>query len=184
MDPNLAEASQKLQDALEHLQHELAAIRAGRAHPSLIEDIPVKAYGTTMKLVELGTISAPSSNLLTVQIWDASLVQDIIKAIQEANLGLNPSAEGQLVRLPLPPLTAERRTEFIKLANTKVEEAKIEIRQIRQETRQDWEKQMEESLFGEDEFDRRTKLLQEMIDKFVDLAQELGKKKEEELSEV
>lgn len=184
MDPVLTEASQRIQAAIDHLKRGLSTIRAGRANPSLIEDLHISVYGSRMKLVELGTISAPQPSLLTVQVWDASIVFDIIKAIQEANLGLNPSSEGQVIRLPIPPLTAERREEFIKLAHQKMEEAKIEVRQIRQEIRGDWEKAQENGEFGEDEFNRRSKLLQEMVDKAGSQVDELGKIKGEELVQV
>lgn len=184
MDPVLTEASQRVQSAIDHLKRELSAIRAGRANPSLIEELPVSVYGSRMKLVELGTISAPQPTLLTVQVWDASAVQDIVKAIQEANLGLNPSAEGQTIRLPIPPLTAERREEFIKMAHTKMEEAKIEVRQIRQEIREDWEREKDAGDFGEDELQRRSKLLQDLVDKAGGQIEELVKVKEEELQQV
>lgn len=181
MDPVLQEANQRIQAAIEHVKRELATIRAGRANPTFIENLPVSVYGSKMKLVELGTISAPQPTLLTVQLWDASVVQDVVKAIQEANLGLNPSTDGQLIRLPIPPLTAERREEFIKLAHQKMEQTRIEIRQIRQDIRSDWQKQQEAGEFGEDEFGRRSKLLQELIDKAGEQVEELGKAKEEEL---
>lgn len=184
MESFLTEANQKIQAALDHLKRDLSTIRAGRANPSLIEEVPVNVYGSRMKLMEVGTISAPQPSLLTVQIWDASVVNDVLKALQEANLGLNPSAEGQIIRLPIPPLTAQRREEFIKLAHIKMEETKVELRQIRQEARETWEKQQKEGEYGEDELDRRNKLLQEMMDKTVGQVDELGKEKEAELSQV
>src|SRR5690349_20988196 len=116
MDPSLSEANQKITQTLEHLQKELASIRAGRANPSLLEEIPVTAYGSRMKMMEVGTISAPQPTLLTVQVWDAGVVKDVEKAIQEAQLGLNPSTEGNTVRVPIPPLNEERRKEFVKVA--------------------------------------------------------------------
>lgn len=184
MDPVLQEASQKIQAAVDHYKHELAAIRAGRANPSLIEDIRVESYGTILKLAEVGTISAPQPSLLTVQIWDASIMQNVIKAIQEANLGLNPSFEGQIIRLPIPPLTSERRMELIKIVHQKKEEAKINFRQIRQDIRANWQLQQEKDEFGEDEFQRREKILQELIDKLSSQLDNLGKNKEEELTKL
>ena len=160
---------------------EITAIRAGRANPSMVENVPVIVYGSTMKLLELGTISAPQPSLLTVQIWDASILENVIKAIQEANLGLNPSNEGTLIRLPIPALTAERREEFIKLLHQKMELAKVEIRQIRQDFRNEWKKQSEAGEFSEDEFFRREKLLQELVDKRIIEVDELGKDKQTEL---
>lgn len=182
MDPVLAEVNKRIQGALEHLKTELAGIRAGRANPSLIENVPVTVYGARMKLVEVGTIASPQPTLLTVQVWDASAVQDVVKAIQEANLGLNPSTEGQLIRLPIPPLSEERRQEFIKLAHQKMEAARVAIRQIRQDVRADWDKQLKAGEFGEDEFERLSKLLQELVDISHGEIDTLGKAKEEELT--
>ncbi|MCL5784798.1 MAG: ribosome recycling factor [Patescibacteria group bacterium] len=184
MDPVLTEPNQKIEAALNHFKVEIAGIRAGRANPSLIENIPVEAYGSRMKLNEVGNISVPQPSLLTVQVWDASVLDKVIKAIQEANLGLNPSNEGTLIRLPIPPLTTERREEFIKLLHKKVEEAHVSIRQIRQDFRNEWKKQSEEGQFGEDEFFRREKILQELIDKKTAEIEELAKVKEEELTQI
>ena len=140
MDPVLTEVNQKIEAARHHFKMEIVGIRAGRANPSLIENIPVEAYGGRMKLIEVGNISAPQPTLLTVQVWDASILENVIKAIQEANLGLNPSNEGTLIRLPIPPLTSERREEFTKLLHQKVEQARVEIRQIRQDFRNEWKR--------------------------------------------
>lgn len=182
MDPVLAEANQRIDNALMHLQKELSSIRAGRANPSLIEEIPVSVYGTKMKLVEVGTIGAPQPNLLTVSVWDASIVKDVEKSILESNIGLNPSIDGSVIRLPIPALTEERRGEYVKLANQKGEGAKVEIRQIRADMRKNWESQKVE--IGEDEVQRREKILQELIDKSVAIVDEYVKAKEEELRQV
>lgn len=184
MDQALSDASQKIEGALNHLQTELTGIRAGRANPSLVENIPVDAYGGKMKLVELGTISAPQSSLLTIQVWDSAIVNDVIKAIQTSGLGLNPSNEGNVVRLPIPPLTEERRQEFIKLLHQKLEQTRVSIRQVRQEERELWELQKNSGEFGEDELFRREKILQELIDKKMQELEELSQKKEEELTQL
>lgn len=184
MDPVLQEPNQKIDNALIHLKRELSTIRAGRANPTLIENIPVNVYGSQMKLVELGTISAPQPSLLTVQVWDATIVSDVEKAILEANLGLNPSNDGSLIRLPIPPLTEERRQEFIKLAHQKGEAAKVEIRRVRAEERDKWSKAKELGEYGEDELDRREKLLQMLIDKSAAAVDELVDEKEQELKQV
>lgn len=184
MDPALAETNQKVDNTLTFLQRELSAIRAGRANPSLVEDISVDAYGSKMKIVELGTISAPQSSLIIIQVWDATIIKDVQKAIMESNLGINPSVEGNVIRLPIPPLTEERREEFIKLVNQKGELAKVEIRRIRASQRDDWDKQKSEENWGEDELDRREKLLQNLIDKVVARIDELVKTKEEELRQI
>lgn len=184
MDPVLTEANQKIEAALHHFKMEIAGIRAGRANPALVENVPVSVYSSTMKLVELGTISAPQPTLLTIQVWDASILDNVIKAIQEANLGLNPSNEGNLIRLPIPSLTAERREEFIKILHQKIENARVEIRQIRHDFRNEWKKEQEEGQYGEDEFFRREKMLQEMVDKKIGEVESLGKAKEEELVQI
>ncbi|MBI2315335.1 ribosome recycling factor [Candidatus Daviesbacteria bacterium] len=184
MDPILTDPNAKIDAVLHHFKVEIAGIRAGRANPSLIENIPVLAYGSKMKLSEVGNISAPQPTLLTVQVWDVSVLDNVIKAIQEANLGLNPSNEGTLIRLPIPPLTSERREEFIKLLHKKIEEAHVSIRQIRQDFRNAWKKESDEGQFGEDEFFRREKILQELIDKKIAEIEQLGKAKEEELTQI
>ena len=181
MDSVLQEANQKIQYSLDYFKQELSGIRAGRANPSLIENIPVEAYGSRMKLVELGTISAPQPSLLTVQIWDVSLVTNVIKAIQESALGLNPGNDGQVIRLSIPPLTAERREEFTKLVHKKMEEIRVEIRQIRQDIRAGWVKNKDAGEISEDELFRREKLLQDFIDKKMTEIESLAKIKEEEL---
>ena len=184
MDPVLQEPNKSIDNALIHLKRELSTIRAGRANPTLIENIPVPAYGSSMKLVELGTISAPQPSLLTVQVWDASLSNDIQKAIIAANLGLNPASDGQLIRIPIPTLTEERREEFVKLAHQKGEMGKVEIRRVRAEERETWDKEKEAGNYGEDEFDRREKLLQALIDKSIAMVDKMVDEKEQELRQV
>lgn len=184
MDPVLNQAYTKIQSALDHLKRELSSIRAGRANPSLIEELPVKAYGATMKLMEVGTISAPQSSLLTIQVWDISLVKEVQKAILESSLGLNPAVDGQSIRLPIPPLSEERREEFVKVSHLKGEEAKVSIRQIRAEERDNWQNEKESRDIGEDELFRREKLLQDLIDKQVLQIDEHVKIKEEELRQI
>lgn len=184
MDSAVTEATKKIEDAMHHFKAEIAGIRAGRANPGLIENIPVEVYGGRMKLMEVGNIAAPQPTLLTIQIWDASILQNVIKSIQSANLGLNPSNEGTLIRLPIPPLTAERREEFIKILHQKMEEARVQIRQVRQEERNVWKGKMDGGEIGEDELFRREKFLQEMIDKHMIEIENLGKAKEEELIQI
>ena len=184
MDPFLTPVSEKIESSIHHFKVEISGIRAGRANPALIENIPIEAYGGRMKLIELGNISAPQPSLLTVQLWDASILQTVLKGIQDANIGLNPSNDGSLIRLPIPPLTQERREEFIKILHTKIEDAKVAIRAVRQDFRNDWKSQEENGTISEDEFNRREKMLQELIDKKIVEVEELGKAKEEELTQI
>lgn len=184
MDSTLTESNQKIEEAVHHFKVEISGIRAGRANPAFIENIPVEVYGTKMKLMEVGNISAPQPSLLTVQLWDASVLQSVLKGIQEANLGLNPSNDGTLIRLPIPPLTTERREEFIKILHQKMEEGRVAIRQVRQDFRNDWKKESEDGKISEDEFMRREKLLQDLIDKTILVIEKLGKDKQQELTEI
>ncbi len=184
MDPTLSDPNQKIDEALHHFKVAISGIRAGRANPAFIENIPVEAYGGRMKLMEVGNISAPQPSLLTVQVWDETILQNVLKGIMEANLGLNPSNDGTLIRLPIPALTAERRAEFIKILHQKMEEGKVAIRQIRQEIRNDWKKQTDDGTISEDEFLRREKFLQESIDKKILEIESLGKTKQEELTQI
>lgn len=184
MDPELIEFATNIQNALDHLTKELSSIRAGRANPSLLEEIPINAYGAQMKIMEVGTISAPQPSLLTVLVWDAGLTKDVEKAITSANLGLNPSTEGQTVRVPIPPLTEERRREFVKVAHVKGEEAKISIRQHRQEQKDEWVEEKNSGAIGEDELARCEKLMQEVVDKANAEVETLVKEKEAALMQV
>ncbi len=184
MEPFLQETNTKIQNTLSHLKQELASIRAGRANPSLIENIPVLVYGGQMKLLEVGTISAPQSSLLQVFVWDVSIIKDVEKSLLEANLGINPAVDGQVIRLPIPPLTEERREEFVRLASQKGEEGKVAIRQIRADEKRKWEQALKSDEFGEDELNRREKILQGLVDKSVAQIEELVKAKEEELTQI
>lgn len=184
MDTELIEFATKIQDSLDHLKKELSSIRAGRANPSLLEDIPINAYGAQMKLMEVGTITTPQFSLLTVHVWDPGLVKDVEKAIMTAGLGLNPSTEGQTVRVPIPPLTEERRREFVKIAHVKGEEAKISIRQHRQEQKDEWAKAKVAGEIGEDELFRREKLMQDIVEKANAEVDGLIKQKEADLMQV
>lgn len=184
MESFLQVANDKLQQVVEHLKKELSSIRAGRANPAMIEDLSVSAYGSKMKLMELTTIASPQPSLLTIQVWDVSVIPSIEKAILESSLGLNPSTEGQTIRLNIPPLTEERREEFVKVAHLKGEEARIQIRQIRGAERDKWTSEKLSGQIGDDELRRREKLLQDMVDKVsLDIA-ELASSKVEELKTI
>lgn len=184
MDSLLSDVYQKIDQALGHLKRGLASIRAGRANPSLIEEVPVEAYANRMKLMEVGTISAPQPTLLAIQVWDASVVKAVEKAILESNLGLSPAVDGQTIRLSIPPLSQERREEFVKLAHQKGEAARVEIRQFRQLQREAWEATQETGEFGEDELHRRYNLLQDLINKSMEQVESLVEAKVEELRQV
>ena len=184
MDPSAADANEKIQLALEYLRKELSGIRAGRANPQLLEEIPVFAYGTWMKMMEVGTIAAPQPTLLTVTAWDGSVIKDIEKAIRDSNLGLNPSVDGTTIRVAIPPLTEERRAEYVKVAKNKGEETKVDIRKVRQDQRSDWDQDKKDGSIGEDEHARLEKQLQDIVDKCTMMVDEMVKEKEADLMQV
>lgn len=184
MDPVLNEVNLKLKNSLDHLHKELSSIRAGRANPAILEDIPVMAYGSRMKMMEVGTIAAPQPNLLTIQVWDHSVIRDVEKAILESNLGFTPAVDGQIIRISLPALTAERREEFVKVAHNKGEECRVSIRQARQEQKEVWHKQKEAGEISEDDFFRFEKHMQEMVENANAEVDNMVKAKEADLREI
>lgn len=149
---------------LSHYQHELAGIRTGRAMPSLLEDLHADYYGTPTPLNQLATITAPEPMLLHVQVWDAAVIPEVEKSIRSSQLGLNPVVDGQLIRVPLPQLTEERRQELIKIAKQKAEAARVSIRSVREEAMKDIKGQETEGAISEDEADIARKSLQKSVD--------------------
>lgn len=178
---NLSEARQKCTDAVTHLKSELAQIRTGRATPGLISDIPVDAYGTKMMVKELAQISTPEPTILLISPWDKSIITNITGGIVKANLGFNPVIDGDLIRIVIPPMTAERRQQFIRQMHTTLEKYRVEIRQIRHEFIEDLRSREGAS---EDEQKRQQKEIQELHDEFIEAIEVAGKSKEEELKEI
>lgn len=127
------ELSRRMDGALETLRREFAGLRTGRASPALLEPVRVDAYGSEMPITQVGTIGVPEPRMITVQVWDRSLVSSVEKAIRDSGLGLNPSADGQLVRVPIPLLTEERRTELARAAGRYAEGAKVAVRGVRRD---------------------------------------------------
>lgn len=122
----------RVDEAINHLDHELTGIRTGRANPALIENLPVSAYGTSSQLQQLASVQVPEARLLIVQPWDPQLIQEISKAISQSSLGINPVVDGKIIRLPFPPMTAERRDQLSQVVRAKGEEAKISVRHSRE----------------------------------------------------
>jgi len=180
----LEEARAKMQKTVDFLRGELAQIRSGRATPSILENVPITAYGTKMKIIELAQISSPDPRQLVISPWDKTIIGDIAKGIQNANLGLNPIVDQDIIRVQIPPLTEERRREFIKILHQKLEMARISIRSIRRESLSLLKRQKEAGEIGEDEEERLEKQLQDLVDEFIEEVEVLGEHKEEELMEV
>lgn len=181
---DLATARASMQDAITHLKGELAQIRTGRANAALVSDIPVDAYNTKMMVKELAQITAPEATVLLVSPWDKSIITNIVGGIAKANVGLNPVVDGDLIRIVIPPLTTERRDQFIKQMHVTLEKYRVEIRQIRQEAREDLKSQKESGAIGEDEEKRQGEQLQKLHDEYIEVIEVAGKVKEEELRQV
>lgn len=182
-EPSLRE---KMAKALGVLQADIGAIRTGRATPSLVENIVVPAYGGTqmLKVLEVATITAPDPSQIIISPWDKSIIGDIKKGILGANVGMNPSIDGEVIRIVVPPLTTEDREKYVKLLSTKLEAAKVTIRQIRGDVMHDLKGKFEKKEITEDEKFSSEKKLQEITDEFVAKVEEMGKKKEVELLQI
>lgn len=180
----LVELNSDMEKSVEGLSHEMASIRTGRASPALVEDIPVEYHGALLPLKQLGNISIPESTLIAVQPWDRSALRAIEKAIQKANLGLNPSNDGNVIRLPIPPLTEERRIELAKMVWKRVEERKIAIRNIRRDYIAKLRQMEKNKEISQDELNATLKKVDELTDAFIEKCSELGRAKEKEIKEL
>lgn len=180
----LAEAEEHMEKSLDWLRHELNSIRAGRASPTMIENIRVEYYGSQTPLNQIASISAPQHDLLIVQPWDRSALEAVEKGIMTANMGLNPSNDGTLIRIPVPPLSEERRKDLVKTAKARGEEAKIGIRNIRRDVKDKIKKVVEEEHISEDMEYEGEERLQEITDQYTDAVDQLIERKEGEIMEV
>lgn len=180
----LKEAEIRMSKAVEALREDLKAIRTGRASPALVERLRVNYYDTPTPLNQLAAISAPEPRLLVIRPWDPSVLAEIEKAILKSDLGLTPSNDGTLIRLPIPRLTEERRRELSKVVGRRVEEGHIAIRNIRRDVQEDLRSFEKEKLITEDELEKGREKLQELHDKYIAQMDELGKAKQQEIMEV
>jgi ribosome recycling factor len=178
-----ASVRQKMQKAIDTLAADIATIRTGRAAPSLIENLTVAVYGGTQKLriLELASISTPDPQTLVIDPWDKSIIGEIKKGIEAANIGMNPAIDGEIIRISMPPLTTEDREKYVKLLSTKLEQGKIVIRQIRGEAMHDTKKAYEDKTITEDQKFGQEKKVQELTDEFTRKIEEAGEKKKQEL---
>jgi len=169
---------------MQALEEELARIRTGRASPALIEKMPIEYYGTPTPLQQLASISVPEPRQLLIKPYDASALKDIEKSILSSDLGLTPNNDGKAIRLNLPPLTEERRRDLVKVVSTRVEEARVSVRNIRRDTIKDMREFEEEKLISEDDLQRGEKEIQDLIDNFIEEINDIGETKEKEIMEV
>ncbi|MDR7443779.1 MAG: ribosome recycling factor [Armatimonadota bacterium] len=180
----LADARQRMQKSVEATRRELAGLRTGRAHPGLVEHIRVEYYGTPVPLNQLATITAPEPRLLVIQPWDRSALRNIEKALMQSDLGLHPTSDGNVLRVPIPPLTEERRQDLVRLARKLAEEGRVAIRNIRREARETIEELEDEGEISEDEARRAQEELQRLTDRFIEEIDALLQRKEAEILEV
>lgn len=180
----LKNQKESMDKTLSTLQHELAGIRTSKANPALLDSIKVNYYGQTVPLKQVANIAVPDARLITVQPWDKSLVPEVEKAIQGSELGLNPQSDGTLIRLPIPPLTEERRKDLVKLVKRIGEESKIALRNIRRNTNESIKKLEKDHKISEDEMHTKQEEVQKTTDKYVTEVDEIIELKEKEIMEI
>ncbi len=184
IDPILRDAESKMAKSVEHLAAELASIRTGRANPALIDKVMVPYYGTPTPLNQLAQISAPEPRLLVVQVYDKSQMGAIEKALRSGEQGLNPSNDGTLIRVPIPPLTEERRREYVKLVKHKAEEARVAIRNVRRDELHRIDQMQKNGEVAEDDSKRGHARLQKITETYVEKVDGLADRKEREVLEI
>jgi ribosome recycling factor len=178
------DAEVRMGKAIDALRRDLATIRTGRASPSLVERLPVEYYGSSTPLNQLAGISVPEPRMLVIQPWDRGSMAAIEKAIRKSELGLNPTNDGQVVRIAIPALTEERRKQLVKLVHGHVEEGKVALRNIRRDAVTHVKELLAEKLIGEDDERRAEQQVDELTKRYVSDAERVGKAKEQEVLEV
>jgi ribosome recycling factor len=176
-----AEAKKRMEASIEHTRRELSGVRTGRASVTILDPVQVDAYGTTMPLNQVASLSIPEPTTIVAQPFDPSLIGTIEKSIRAANLGLNPNNDGKVIRIPLPPLTEERRKELSKLVHRMAEEGRSAVRQVRREANDRTKKLLKEHVISEDEERRALDDMQKLTDQFVKQIDDLQTKKDAEL---
>ena len=181
---DIADIKRRMAGAVSALKGELTGLRTGRASVNLLDPINVSAYGTTMPISQLATVSVPEPRMLSVQVWDRSTVQAVDRAIREANLGLNPIVEGQLLRIPIPELNAERRQELVKVAHKYSEQARVAVRHVRRDGLDHLKKDEKGSHMSEDEQKKISDQIQKLTDGTIAEIDQLLAVKEGEITQV
>ena len=180
----LVSAEERMKKSLESVRHEFVGVRTGKASPALLGTVNVVAYGTSVPLLQVGSVTAPEPRLLMVQPYDKSQIKAINKAINEANLGLHPSDDGQVIRIPVPSLTEERRKELVKLISKYAEEGRVHVRQIRHDMNKELKDEEHSGELPADDAKRLTAEAQKLTDRYIGLIDDLLKKNTAEVMEV
>ena len=178
------ELSRRMDGALEALRREFAGLRTGRASAHLLEPIVVHAYGSDMPITQVGTISVPEPRMITVQVWDRSVVSAVEKAIRDAGLGLNPASDGQLVRVPIPELSQERRQELTKVAHKYAEQGRVAVRNVRRDGMEQLKKMEKDGKISQDEHRGWSEKVQKLTDDHIKTIDETLAQKEKEILQV
>lgn len=183
---NEGEVSSKFQKVIDIIASDIAGIRTGRATPSLVENIIVPAYGgqQRLRIMELASISSPDPTQIIISPWDKSIIGDIKKGILEANIGMNPSIDGEVIRIVIAPLTTEDREKYVKILSGKLENGRVMVRQVRADEMHEIKKKFEEKQMTEDEKFANEKKLQDLTDQFIAKIEEMGEKKKSELLQI
>jgi ribosome recycling factor len=178
------DAQARMAKSVEALRHELAKIRTGRAHPSLLDHITVDYYGTETPIKQVANVTAEDARTLAVSPWEKSMVQAVEKAIMQSDLGLNPNTAGTVIRVPMPPLTEERRRDLIKVARQEAEQGRVAIRNIRRDANSELKEMVKEKMISEDDERRGQELIQKLTDKFVKEVDQVLEEKEADLMSI
>ena len=182
--PDLTKYRDRMDKALVSLKDEFGGLRTGRASSSLLEPIMVEAYGSTTPLTQVASVSVPDPRMINVSVWDRGLAVSVEKAIRNAGLGFNPVVEGQNLRVPIPPLTEDRRKELVKMAGKYAEQQKIAVRNVRRDANDDLKKAEKDNVINEDELKRMTDAVQKFTDEAIKRIDETLKTKEHEIMQV
>jgi ribosome recycling factor len=180
----LKELNRRMDGAFEALRKEFAGLRTGRASAHLLDPVIVHAYGTDMPMAQVGTVNVPEPRMITVQVWDRGLVSAVEKAIRDAGLGLNPSSDGQLVRVPIPELSQERRVEMSKIAHKYAEQGRIAVRNVRRDGMEGLKRLEKDSKISQDELHSWTEKVQKLTDEHVKRVDDTLAQKEKEILQV
>jgi ribosome recycling factor len=175
------DAAARMGKSVDSLSTELAKVRTGRAHPSLLDHIMVSYYGSDTPLKQVASVNAEDARTLTIQPWEQAMVKPIEKAIMESDLGLNPNTAGMVIRVPLPPLTQERRKDLIRVVRHEAEHARVAVRNIRRDANNDLKGFVKEKLMSEDDEHRGQEIIQKLTDEHVKKIDDLLEEKEQEL---
>ena len=182
--PTIKEMREQMEAALDAMRREFSGVRTGKATPNLLDTVRVDAYGSKMPLNQVATVNTPEARLIMIQPWDKGLMGEIERAIQTSDLGLNPSNDGTVIRVPIPPLSEERRKDMVKLLHKMAEEGKISVRHARQEANKAIKQQEHDHEISEDESRRQQEKVQEITDEYIGRIDDMMAKKEAEVMEV